>query len=204
MRLLTLVLVGLTATFAGAGEKDRVPDMTGILRLVGRFGAAHACPVGELILTNGHVTDLRPFDRDVSLMPYRYSDGAGHSGILAPVSTERCADLGLMAVRPGFTVKPYPVASEAPKVGERVWYQGFDFASRGKAYAERVVAAKVLRIVAGHLILDEVGDFGSSGSCVLNVRGQVVGINAFGHKVRSGEEVEGVVGIWGEWLGSCK
>lgn len=181
------------------------PDTSGILRLMGRFGAAHACPLAaDLILTNGHVVDPRPFDPDVPTLPYRYSDGAGNAGVVAPVSTERCADLAVMAVRPGGTVKPYPRASVAPEPGDHVWFIGYDWSSKNKAFAEKVIDAKVLRVVAGHLILDEAGDPGSSGSCVLNAKGEVVAINSFGKQVGVGEEVEGVVGVWGDWLESCR
>jgi S1-C subfamily serine protease len=180
------------------------PDTSGILRLGGRFTFAHACPIEDLVLTSGHVVDARPFEPEVPLLPYRYSDGAGNAGVVAPLSTERCSDLAVMAVRPGQVVRPYLRASEAPQIGERVWYIGYDWSGKGKAFAEKVIDAKVIRIVAGHLILDEAGEVGSSGSCVLNQAGEVVAINSFGRQVGVGEEVEGVVGVWGPWLGSCR
>lgn len=197
-----------TTGMTTAGGKDRIeggrPDTSGILRFVGRFNLAHGCPVGDVVLTAAHVIDPRPFEPDVPLLPYRYSDGAGNAGVVAPVSTERCADLGVMAVRPGSVVRPYPRAAAEPRPGDRVWYVGYDWSGKKRAFAEKVYHAEVIRVVAGHLVLDEAGDVGSSGSCVLNQAGEVVAINTWGRQVGMGDEVEGVVGIWGDWLGSCR
>lgn len=58
------------------------PDMDGVLRLIGRFSTAHACPYGDgrYALTAAHVIDPRPFDLSVPAFAVRWSDGNGHSG----------------------------------------------------------------------------------------------------------------------------
>ena len=78
---------------------------------------------------------------------------------------------------------------------------GYDWRDKKRAYAPRQISAKVLRIKAGHLILDPdpTSEPGSSGSCVLNDRNEVVAINCFVMKLASTESVAVVVGVWGEW-----
>lgn len=201
-----------TGTAALGGKtriEDAKPDTAGVLSLLGRWGAAHACPIvtpsgcNAIVLTAAHVVDPRPFD-DVPLLPYRYSDGYGSSGVLEPVATERCADLATMRLGPGADVRPYRRAALAPEAGGHVWFVGYEWSSKSKAFSARTIRAKVVRVVAGHLVLDPAGEAGSSGSCVLNQAGEVVGINVWGRSLRSGEEVGGAVGIWGSWLEACR
>lgn len=175
-------------------------DTTGIFRLHGRYARAHACPVvfrGELyVLTNAHVTAL--WNR-WDLYPYRYSNGAGEEGVIDPLRVDRASDLAV--VKPSsMPTHWYRVAEQAPKVGDKVRLIGFDTRNHKTAYAEKVFDTTVARVVAGHLILSDAGTRGSSGSCVLNERGEVVAVNARGEPMENGREVGGVVGVWGEWL----
>lgn len=197
-RVLAVLAAVLLAAPASAGE----PDFSGMLRLVGRFAWAHACPVGPRVaLTNAHVTDLQPFMAHVPLYPFDYSDGLGNEGIVAPppASTWADRDLGVLVPVEGEFARWYPIATEPPKPGEKLYFLGFDFRKGGDAFKERAFEAVVLRRVAGHVVLTKAGSKGSSGSCALNSRSEVVGINAWGPTMENGEEVAVVVGLWGAW-----
>jgi hypothetical protein len=64
-------------------------------------------------------------------------------------------------------------------------------------FQPRIIRAKVLRVVAGHVVYEPGGQPGSSGSCVLNAQGQLVAINAFsGMDASSGAGVGVWEGIW--------
>lgn len=210
-RVLALVLLALPV-MNGCGpvamgmntamlEQDPV-DTSRILRLMGRYSAAHACPMTDMVLTCAHVADVRPFDPGVKPLPYRYQDGRGHEGILAPVFTEACSDLARMEVHSGEIV-PYERASEPPKPGDRVTLLGYDWSSRNKVFAEKRVDAKVLRVVAGTVVMDQAGEDGSSGSCVLDQYNRVVAINCAG--IGIGLDEAGIaVGVYGHWASSCQ
>src|SRR5262245_19870347 len=72
-RLAVVIPMALVAACVPASsriEAPAAPDTSGVLRLVGRFSSAHACPISEsLALTSAHVTDLRPFDRGMPAFP---------------------------------------------------------------------------------------------------------------------------------------
>jgi hypothetical protein len=196
LRQILLVLVALpvmngkTHTVTAGG----VPDTSGVLRLLNR-GGGHACPVDGQILATGHQLE--------SWQPFRWSDGKGNEGIADPERTDKCADLGSLKLRSG-SVNYYERATKAPVVGDRLWLLGFDTSSKSKAFAPRVVDAKVVRVIAGHLFLDDFGKPGSSGSCVFNESGEVVGINSGGNHLDGDVAIVGrVVGIYGDWLSSC-
>src|SRR6185369_9567975 len=73
----------------------------GTLRLVGRHSAGHACVVGpRLALTNGHIVDPRPFDKEVPLLPYTYSDDDGGEGVVVPIPDRLEQSRDLAAVEP--------------------------------------------------------------------------------------------------------
>lgn len=175
------------------------PDTSGVVQLVGRFAAGHACPIGaERALTSAHVVDLRPFEGSVDLFPYRWQS-KGVSGVTSGGAVSLSADLA--EIRPN---RPFPVvygvAKNPPSPGDRVWIQGYDFRKGKDAYGPRIWEVKVLRVIAGHIIMDRAADEGTSGSCVFNASGEVVGILNWGVRVHNGDEVGVAAGIWGSFL----
>jgi len=157
--------------------------MDGVLRLIGRFSTAHACPYGDgrYALTAAHVIDPRPFDLSVPAFAVRWSDGDGHSGVAEPVVIFRSSDLAVIERedRQPFS-RAYPLARAKPFSGDKVFILAYDQDSKVAALSPHLVEGSVLRVVADNLILDENSKPGSSGGCVLNDKGEIVGIVAWG------------------------
>jgi V8-like Glu-specific endopeptidase len=89
-----------------------------------------------------------------------------------------------------------PVAANAPTPGTRVWLLGYRWNKAKDALADDRIEAHVTRVIANHLIFVPAGQPGSSGSCVLNDAGQVVGINEGGFSTDEHEEAGLAVGVW--------
>lgn len=181
---------------------DSPPDLTGTLQIIGRFGMAHACPIApDIALTNSHVVDPRPFDPGVPVFPLRWSQvgNPATDTVLLPLNENRRDDLVIAGIRPSVD-HFYVIAKEAPKPGDRLWWVAYDWRNKERAFSERLMSGRLVRIVAGHLIVNEETFPGSSGSCVLNDSGELVGIVSFGAGLNNGEEVAGFVGVYGNWI----
>jgi len=192
-------MLALLMLLAAAPEP---PDTSAILRLIGRFGAGHACPIeAEVALTAAHVPDVSPLDREVPLWPYRF-EGGGTVGVVEPQGVMSAVDLAVMRPQQPFA-RWYKRASEPPAVGERLWLLAYDWRSRKAIYADRVMSGRVLRVVAGHIMLDEEVPGGASGSCVLNEAGDVVGVVTWGQRTEDQRTAAVAAAVFGEWWGGA-
>lgn len=176
------------------------PDLTGVLALVGKDAFAHACPIAaDLALTNGHVVDGISLIGERPIHPLMW-ESRGVLGVLGGEGlTERNPFRDLAFVRPseGEFPKFYVVAKEPPAVGERVWFLGYDFRKRKAVLAPRVFDAEVVRVRVGHIAFYRAGVKGSSGSCVLNARDEVVAVNQALIQTEDDAELSGIgVGVW--------
>jgi hypothetical protein len=199
--LLLSLLLGGCAGKRVAVDTPKAPDMGGVMAAVGRFTMGSACPVGpDLILSAAHLTDLRPFDPEAGLIPYPWSNDAGESGLMVPVRIMSVHDLAqFVPVDP--MVRYYRIATEAPKIGETLWWQEYCFDSKKCAFERENKSSVVTRLISGHVILKEELEGGASGSCVLNARSEVVGVVSFGKPLNFlAGEVGGVVAVYGDWL----
>lgn len=197
---LLLVLLSGCASVGIGGQVPTfsAPDTDAILRVVGRFASAHACPVSEtLALTSAHVTDLRPFDMALPAFPAAWSDGAGREGWLRPLRVEVARDLALMQSDVAFA-RHYAVAATPPVAGEKLWTLAYDWRRWASMYGPRVLDVRVLRVVARTVIFAPELYPGSSGACVLNASGEVVAVNAAVHRADDSRAVGVAVGVWGE------
>lgn len=205
MLLIILASVALwcgSAPGSWAAQPQGQQSLDYVLRLIGRYSAAHACPVEPRVaLTSGHVIDPRPFERDVRLTPYGWSDGLTGSGWLMPLDVEGARDLGRMEPLGKDDIFPHvlPVAASAPLPGARVWFLGYSFNNPKNVMSEERIEAHVTRIVANHVFYVPSGHEGSSGSCVLNDAGEVVAIVEGGFGTNDKDQEGGIgVGVYGD------
>lgn len=202
MRLVPVILGLVLLGCASAPKHTEVrpqPDMDGVLRIIGRFSTAHACPYddGRYALTAAHVVDPRPFDMSVAPYESRWSDGDGHSGVADPVVVFRSSDLAIIEREDHKPfLRAYPLAKEKPLAGDRIFILAYDQETKPSALSPHLVEGKVIRVIADNLILDENSKPGSSGGCVLNERGEVVGIVAWGREMADGGVIGITVGVW--------
>lgn len=174
------------------------PDLSGVIQLSLRNGGGQACPVSATeAYTAAHVVDPRPLDPESPLMSGMWGNEAGQMGVFRSIRAYGAIDLALIS---GNFPKWYPIATKAPNPGDRVWVVGYDWRRRTDMFAKRVWDHKVLRVVAGEVILEHSTDLGSSGSCVLNESGEAVAILGFHMRPENGssdsDDVGGASGLW--------
>lgn len=202
--VVSLLLIAPAPLFS----KGDAPDLTKILRVIGRHGMGHACPIAPRIaITAAHVVDVRPFE-NVPLFGGRFEQIAGLAGIFEAASVSQASDLAVLSVNQD--VRWYPIAREAPKAGDTLWWVGYDWSNQKDAMRPVHFEQTVTRVIAGHIVFDKATLQGSSGSCVVNAVGEVVGVIAFGMKVGEPmplgnglfkqDEICVAVGVWGDWL----
>jgi hypothetical protein len=75
------------------------------------------------------------------------------------------------------------------RTGDRVFWFEYDFRTHSNALRARRRFANVLRVVARQYVLDDIPVGGASGSCLINERGEVVGIVTGGWKLDDGSAV---------------
>ena len=184
MRLRVLVIVAALGMGGCATSSrltvpvDSAPSTDAVVHLMGRFTGGQACAVGSHVaLTAAHIPDKRPFDTSVPLYPHIWSSDSGRWGVLLPRlgGTSLDRDLSIMDSREPFEEFVVP-AETPPLVGDSLWLVGYDWRGAERAYSKRVHKATVTRIQAGHIIVRTDAEPGSSGSCVLNADGNLVGI----------------------------
>lgn len=169
-------------------------DYNSVLRLIGVWTAGHACPVTEhLALTAVHVA----YDDDGKPRSYRFSTRDGVEGTATAVWKSPYADLAMLYTES--RLREYSIAEDAPAPGDALSLLGFDWRKNENAYGERVWQGKLFRTRAGHLIFEQPGEGGSSGSCVFNAAGEVIGINV-GVKLTQDQQGAGIaVSVVGPW-----
>jgi len=201
------VLVGCASVplqLASVSVEER-PAVDDMLRVIGRFTIAHACPVvvgGEqFLLTNSHVVDERPFDPAIGAYPVRWSDGHGNEGLAEPERVYVSADIALLRVTlaTGPIARWFNVAAFAPKPGDRVSVLGYRWEGGDHVMEDRRIDARITRVIAGHAVYDRGGHPGSSGGCVLNDADEAIGVNALHIPAGLGESAGVAVGVWGIW-----
>jgi trypsin-like peptidase len=195
-RLAPVLLLAAVPALVACAELPP-PDTTKIISVSGRFALAHVCPIGpDVAVTAAHVVDPSPLNPQVSVYPLRGSNFEG-SWILSPWRVYQHEDIALVSPIVGGTFPNYyHLASAPPSIGEKLYWLGFDWREKGKAFARRVFSGEVLRLVASLIILDTKTDPGSSGSCILNQAGEVVGVISFGKEMDDAKEITGGVGVW--------
>lgn len=145
------------------------------------YNIGHGCPISDQILiTAAHMMERRDSSQQrIEYLHLTWGDLLGHRGFLDPIGGDRYQDVGMMRSQekfPGFLV----LAKTEPVVGETIWLVGFDRDTVPMFLKTKVISAKVTGNRAFYLFYDNTLGPGTSGSCVLNAQGELVGINVAG------------------------
>lgn len=203
---LFIVVLSFVAPTTG-GEKEPKPDLSGVIRLVGKYSVAHACPIEPTVaLTCGHVVELWRDGRDVEYLPYVWSAvGSSEAGLTYATESARFRDLATITPQGAPFPRWYPVAADAPQPGDRVSYLAYSWQNKKRAFQESRVDTRVVRTVSGHVVTEDGGPGGSSGSCLVNERNEVVAVNCQAYLVNSDrDEVGFSIAVYGPWLDPTK
>lgn len=192
LSLLTLACASSQSVTASA-RVTVMPSVDDVVRVIGATGFAHACSLkGGRLATNRHVIE--------NMWTLRWSDGSGNEGTAEVEIQSPSADLAILHITSGKPSHEYPVATQRPAIGDRVVLRGYRYDGRKNVLSERRVETKVSQVEAGHIVYEQSGFSGSSGSCVFNAAGEVIGINAWAIPTETrGEDVGLAVGLWGAW-----
>lgn len=163
------------------------PNLEKSVQLIGKSSAAQACPIApDMAFTAAHVVDPDTLQR--------WQQGSAY-GVTVGWTVREAVDLATIQPKKNFP-EHYNIAKEPPKVGDFLWIRGYDFRKKDNAFGPRDFKVEVLRLVAGHIVVKPTVDHGTSGACMLNATGDVVGIVAKGMSTADGGAVAVGVGVW--------
>lgn len=166
------------------------PNTSGMVRIITTRTIGSGCPVGaHLVATAQHVVRAEAG----SWLAATWSSLAGETGSAKLAALDQRRDVALLSTDRALS-RVYPVATEAPQPGDRVWITGF----RGPL-APLETAVPIERIVGAHVVLKGGLGPGSSGGCVLNARGEVVGIIHWQIRTESGSVWTVASALWLDW-----
>jgi hypothetical protein len=192
MRTALIVLLLLPARLFAA------PPMLGTVQ-VHSFVIAHACAVDGQLVTNRHVIDPRlQFDGAVSLS-VRFSTPQGEEGWARTGWRSTSEDLAFLIPETPLTYYA-PRAASAPKQGDHVRWVGYSWKSRTRAFERKEFGGRVSQITAGHIIVEEPTSQGTSGGCVYDAVGDVVGIISSQVPTEDNSAATVVVSLYGKWF----
>ena len=148
-------------------------------------GGGHACPVNGGVVTARHVM-WDEANRKFIGGSWSYQGQRGGAVVAAESPYQDVVALELV----GGEINYLPMGA-LPEVGATVYWYEYDFRTKKNIYRARRRFASVLRLVAGHVILDREPTAGASGTCVINEKGEAVGIIVAAMEAEDG----GIVGI---------
>ncbi len=191
-RALLVAVFIATATVASA-------DSIAVLAVSSRVGFGQACAIApDLVLTAAHVVDPHEDNPAAPLVRLRFSAEDGTVGTLTPIAVDNASDVALL--RPSVPLKHYHhLAAAAPWPGDTLHWFGYDWNRRRDIAKREKHEGKVLRVVAGHIWLEQESPPGVSGSCAENDRDEIVGIIWLGHRTFDEREAIVAVALFGPW-----
>lgn len=198
------IWVALVLFFTPPVNADKIPDppdASRILSLIGPDSMGSACPISpDTAFTAGHVSGSTNAFGVSGSNNYRAENGAGWSGFVEAAHTSAWEDAGALRPSDSPPFDPLELAYRKPEPGERVYWIGFDWRTRKRAFERRLFTGKVQRVIAGSIILDTPTTPGSSGSCLLDQSGKVVGVIVWTVGLDDQSEVAVAVGLFPPYL----
>ena len=165
-----------------AARQQRIPlDLPGIpqevdpsLAIMTANGqGGHGCPVDGVVFTARHVM----WNKEEHRFEGATWSSRGRDGVAFVVGVSSVQDIVVLSIEDGVvTYLPRGWAA----VGDLVFWFEYDFRTRANGLRARRMFAKVLRIVARQYVLDGIPTGGGSGGCLINERGEAVGLIAGG------------------------
>lgn len=181
---------GCASTRISVGTQDEPMALTSVQQsaravvalMSKQYYMGHGCPVSpHVLLTADHMNVMTTPMGEVR-QPLTWGDLDGHKGVAMPLDFTPFLDLAAM-----YSWTPFPasveVAASLPSVGERVWVVNFDHTKRFSFLIDKVIPARIAGYRSYYIQYDKDTRGGSSGSCLLNDEGKVVGIHVAGNEV---------------------
>ena len=207
MRLLSLLLLSFVMACGGKQIKfsDAAPRLEvklneqNTIRVIGNHGVASACAVNGYVITAGHV--VAPF----TYYPGLYREMVGYAwsdyneppkqGYFTPGAVSPFRDIGVIFPdEDGDNPFQHKLSTSALQPGDHLRWIEYD---RGDDYFKcKEASGTVIRLIAGHIMIDGEATQGASGTCVFNDQGTVVGIISWG--INGTTVVINLTGRW--WL----
>lgn len=176
------------------------PDTSRVVPVHHKNGVGQLCPVTARRAWTAHHVSSRATRLEGRVPVYMVLDIDGEPVTAQQYEHDMRRDLAWVEIEPGYEFEGfYKVSEVIPVEGDPVWIVGYDFHDGLK---EEVVQATVLNVRGGMLYYDETPGPGSSGSCILNQAGEVVGINTSMYRAVDGRSLditgigELIVGKW--------
>lgn len=190
MKLLLAISLSLSSCAASLNHGAALPGIPldvdpSIAIFTPDGGGGHACAVGGGVVTARHVMWDEENHRFLGAT-WSYQGQRGGAFVVGESEIQDVVVLELL----GGEVEYLPMGN-APAPGDTLYWYEYDFRTKSNAYRARRRFGQVLRMVAGHIILDEAPVAGASGTCVINEKGEAVGIIIASLTTEDG----GVVGI---------
>lgn len=198
--LVAIVIAIMAAVPTVASSKSKEPNFDYVLHVTGRFSIGHACPIApDLVLISAHIVDPEPFNRNTPLITVRFETRTRDvHGFLLPMLT--VSEMDISPAEPTSALKFYPIASAAPNKGDTLYYLLYDYRKPSTAFDSKVSSGTVVNVIAGMIVLDTEVMPGSSGGCVLNESGEVVGIVTAKMGMDNGSPIGIIDAVYGDWI----
>lgn len=186
MRLIVVALSLASAACSACSGRTIPVELPGIpfsidpsLALSTASGAGHACPVNGEVITAAHVL-WDETTRKYLGATYTFGTSEGYAIADAFFPYKDLARLQISG-----QVRYLP--SGNPQAGDEVFWFEYDFRTQENAFRAHRRMAIILRVVAGLVIFDQEPVSGASGTCLINARGQVVGIVSSAFETQDGK-----------------
>jgi hypothetical protein len=153
------------------------PPASYVTPVSAQSGDAHVCPIDpHRAMTAFHVAYQRnPFTGEITPRPMVFADADGKPVTVLAELYDTRRDLAIVATYGGAFPGWYTVSNDIPKVGDKIWLQGYDLPSG--MTTKRFEASVLSSNVAGNIRFRGNAEAGSSGSCIANEENELVGIN---------------------------